>query len=328
MAKKSVIRFAVHILFIAVAQSSPPEESPMNRRSAFTLIELLVVIAIIAILIGLLLPAVQKVRAAAARSQCTNNLKQWGLAMHNYHDANRTLPYGGVATPKRQTFYPLLWPYLELGPMAAKYRLDLHFFESPNAEMNSMNGAAAVAQKILYCPVDRPNALWKGDSYWRVRGNYVVNYGPNPVTFAAPADSRRGPFGKPANKPFRTNLATITDGTSTTLLMSETRVTRADQALDLRADVINDEGGHWFTTVSAPNSGTDRMIICQLDAIDGVEAPCSPNSTQSLAARSRHAGGVVAGMVDGSVTYITNGIEPMTWQALSSTNGDELIGSF
>ncbi len=170
-----------------------------RRRSAFTLIELLVVIAIIAILIGLLLPAVQKVREAAARMSCTNNLKQLALGSHAYHDANGRMPidddYGGQnPTGKPLTVFSALLPYIEQGN------------QSP---------AAVKPIKTFLCPSRRPGATGAFDDYgavhhvdWGFRsgasGWYTILGGP----YLASGPNHRSP-----------TIVGITDGTSNTLFL-------------------------------------------------------------------------------------------------------------
>src|SRR6266566_3658627 len=125
-----------------------------TRRRGFTLIELLVVIAIIAILIALLVPAVQKVRDAAARTQCINNLKQWGLAMHGYHDVKKRLPEAAQNNPRR-VWVVLIWPYVDQGTMYVKFDQTVHFYQPPNTITSTMNGIYAQSAPLYYCPSDR-----------------------------------------------------------------------------------------------------------------------------------------------------------------------------
>jgi prepilin-type N-terminal cleavage/methylation domain-containing protein/prepilin-type processing-associated H-X9-DG protein len=321
----------------------------MNRRrvcpAGFTLIELLVVIAIIAILIGLLLPAVQKVREAASRMKCTNNLKQWGLAMHNYHDAYGMLPPFTRVNPNRQNWAPFVMPYLEQQNRVAGYNLNTHWYNAPNL------AATQIPLPVFYCPSDRPGAMWTDQSgYVSSRGNYVVCYGT--VLFGGGAiGPGRGIFGCSAIAsasgnnftPYETRIAHISDGTSSTILMSEVIVAKLDnnqngggnwQNGDFRGHVWHDatmsSPSHCpniFMTVNGPNSTVPDNALCGTVPNNDKLMPCTNGSTTTRqnTARSRHPAGVNVAYADGSIRFVANAIDVSAWQAMGTMDSGEVI---
>jgi prepilin-type N-terminal cleavage/methylation domain-containing protein/prepilin-type processing-associated H-X9-DG protein len=327
------------------------------RRTGFTLIELLVVIAIIAILIGLLLPAVQKVREAAARITCQNNLKQLGLAAHNYHDANGKLPPGDTSEGRFGTWQVAVLPYIEQDNL---FRLYQNFNRvngntpSYSADPNAQT-VTNVKLKVFTCPSD-PN----GQSTFNVgsgaslrtlsKHNYAANFG-NTVRRQVPWDGVNttaagcspagtgnclafggAPFRITANNGASTTLqqpaiTQISDGSSNTLMFSEV----------LQHPTTNDARGltWWgpgasFMTYFGPNQGSDTIqtnaVAC--DNKPDLGLPCAFNQLHfSLSARSKHTGGVNTVHCDGSVRFIRDSIAIQSWRALGTSQGGEVIGN-
>jgi prepilin-type N-terminal cleavage/methylation domain-containing protein len=225
-------------------QATPGRQAPsLARRAnplAFTLIELLVVIAIIAILLGLLLPAVQKVREAAARLQCQNNLKQVGLALHTHHDSYSALPEGvsnGTPYWGQGNWQVSILPYLEQGALRLQY-YDYGVSGGRNYYHNdNINGATGKQLRVLLCPSDTPNkAGWPGTRSVTYH-NYVVNFGNTGIDETAnwQVSSYNGLTfrGAPFTRGRPVPLHKIDDGTSSTLMVSELI---QGQRHDLRGD--------------------------------------------------------------------------------------------
>ena len=314
---------------------------PPPRRRGFTLIELLVVIAIIAVLIALLLPAVQAARAAAQRIQCTNNMKQIGLAMHNYHDAIGTLPPGTVGCCNG-TWQAFILPYIEQGALANSYN-----FATPRYVDPSNVTVTNAFVNALLCPSDspsRPASTALGAFNGKISAhNYVVNFGGTDIDQRDTIDATSAFLGAPfsyiahysnanhidtPNKGVMTRFAAITDGLSNTMLASEVVVGKGS---DLR-------GVTWWTDATTytaylpPNSSLfDRMYSASAcnNGLEG-NTPCTVVKLLDpllVGARSRHPGGVNTAMADGSVRYVKNSINLFTWRSLASTRGNEILGA-
>ena len=326
-----------------------------RTRRGFTLIELLVVIAIIAVLIALLLPAVQAAREAARRSQCVNNLKQLGLAMHNYHDTIGTFPIGAMGVRslvsggiypskvaignQRRTWAFLMLPYIEQGTIANAINFSLPVNHAVNTT------ASTTSVKSFQCPSD-PSAgiLEGGTTLPRRMGNYCVNWGNscwgqdlknNPFTgpFPSTTNGTVSFGGAPFSEDRSFGVQSILDGTSNTLLMAEVIVgVNAPAGDDHRGDVYNDDYNcGMFMAYTPPNTVfPDWMYSTYCQYPFQQNPPCKANATAYQffnAARSRHPGGVNALMGDGSVKFAKDSINYITWRALGSSQGGEVVSS-
>jgi prepilin-type N-terminal cleavage/methylation domain-containing protein len=325
-----------------------------RRRAGFTLIELLVVIAIIAVLIALLLPAVQQAREAARRSQCKNNLKQLGLAMHNYHDTYRVFPAasgGNGFSPHARVL-----PYIDQAPL---YNT-LNFLTTTAISQGSVpadaNNAAAwrLTLPVFRCPSDLdklpdPSTVGGRNNYWTNSGTGVLNGSPGQT-----AGSTN--YGLPENngtiiQDRYVSMAEITDGTSNTALMSEKRTgdgsnaistpetdtfapgtypSNADEAFQLcmATDVTNlAMQGKSNIGVSWLAGSNDSSFYFHSLPPNGRSCRFPPSRMASTA-NSTHVGGIHTMLSDGSARFISQNISLVVWRSIGTRNGGEVVGDF
>ncbi|HMO83903.1 MAG TPA: DUF1559 domain-containing protein [Lacipirellulaceae bacterium] len=301
----------------------------------FTLVELLVVIAIIGTLVALLLPAVQAARESARRSECQNNLKQIGLAMHMHHDALGRLPHGNRGCCSG-TWANYILPYFEQGNLFGTWT---------QANYTSAANRAFITTRIhaYTCPSDIPNAPTLTQNIPIPNHNYVANYGNTTSGQHAfqGIEFLGAPFGN-VDQEDRSRVVlgqvefrSIVDGLSNTLLVSETV---QGQGNDLRGRVVGYAGGTMFTAWNTPNSNLPDVLASATycDRTELFNPPCTggsasttdpPYNTRYNVARSRHPGGVGALLADGSVRFISDAIDLQAWRALASTAGEEVLSN-
>jgi len=320
----------------------------IRSRRGFTLIELLVVIAIIAILIGLLVPAVQQVRASAARAQCINNLKQITLAAHGYHDSFQAFPaagnypVGAVGTATWSVFAHIL-PFIDQGSLYAQIDLKASYPSQPTA--------AAAKVPMYLCPSEMQSQQRVDGAVTYTPISYAANYGTWAVYNPATGSSGDGPF--TVNR--KRKIRQITDGLSNTLAFADVKTytpynrdsgnpSGAGVAIpESPATVVGYGGtlktsGHteWvdarvhqtgFTCVFAPNTKvpfSSGGVDSDIDFNSSREGVSATNPTYAaVTARSWHPGAVNASFLDGSVHTVVNDVSLASWRAACTCSGGE-----
>jgi prepilin-type N-terminal cleavage/methylation domain-containing protein/prepilin-type processing-associated H-X9-DG protein len=316
----------------------------MKRDRAFTLIELLVVIAIIAILIGLLLPAVQKVREAAARMSCTNNLKQLGLAMHNYEGANGAFPQGRNQWPKVVSAPARLLAFVEQDNLQKLVSYDGTLADPQNV------AASKTRVGLFVCPSDPqggrvPGLADFGTNYMACNGTGVtLDAGGNVASYTT-IPNGNGIF---AQMPVR--VGDITDGASNTAAFSESTLGNGAPVAGIPTDarfIILEVAGGNDPTPGDCSAGNGTWVATRGgqwinghfgNTLYNHYYPPNPagkwdcgNASHNKAlstARSFHTGGVNMLLADGSVRFIRDSIDITSWRGLSTRAGGEVLGDF
>jgi prepilin-type N-terminal cleavage/methylation domain-containing protein len=325
----------------------------LRTRAGFTLVELLVVIAIIGILVALLLPAVQAAREAARRTQCTNQIRQYAIALHNHHDSRKRLPNGctGRDPSKANAAYfpaadkiyrkPLIvdvFPYLEESALYSAIDLKANVNDQYRGAANS-NSPIVQPLKMFICPSDEPRQSRSCFDSYDFKGNYGVNWGGDSFlcqsprgtsttsTCAAgvpPAKQNFAPF----HIAFGANFSKITDGTSKTLMLMEMIQAPSEAGVcDRRGRFWNDDSGTYqISTRNPPNSTNADNGECD-PANAAVGLPCTTSgglAEHHMAARSNHPGGVIVAFCDASTRLVNDNVNLVTWQAMSTMNLGEI----
>ena len=312
-----------------------------GHRPGFTLIELLVVIAIIAVLIGLLLPAVQKVREAANKTKCTNNLKQIALALHSYHDAQGKLPPGGStfptatgtpsATDSGLSYLVYILPQMEQSGLYAQFDLTKRWNDAP-----TNNRATIVKVPYHYCPSANPDTIISQSTGETLNGqrmfsaHYFGSAGPivgdppepNPYNYIKEKSSYGGlAEGGMLYKDSSVKLVSTADGTSNTYLVGE---------ISYKLPGAADDGFRAWTrgclATDGSAGGSARIVMAKSVWNTAVNGPGMANSTNNfnkVPFGSSHQGGAFMAMADGSVQFLSQNVSSAVLQSSSSRAGGE-----
>jgi prepilin-type N-terminal cleavage/methylation domain-containing protein/prepilin-type processing-associated H-X9-DG protein len=321
---------------------------PTRRNAGFTLIELLVVIAIIAILIGLLLPAVQKIREAAARLSCTNNLKQLGLAMHNYHDSNGGFPSAAFQTTPSDgngiSWVPFLFPYIEQGNLP--YDFTKPYTDAASSTKLAADGLANNQRvlKLLLCPsapdagarpvanLNQAPTDYQAIIAWLAGPNIYLTGPTASPYFTAGLPPQDASYSGILALNVRRRITEVSDGTSNTLLLVE--------SAGLPQTYLKGRQLAVGTAATRPLTGwaaTGRSLIPGVPGTDptvilaagnySAPGPCAINCTNFRDLYAFHSGGANAVFGDGSVHFLSENMPLYVLAALFTRAAGEIIPS-